>query len=134
MTIESLGFHHLAVQVKDVERVAAFYRDVLGLSEAKRFHRDDGSLRSVWLAVAATDLSRGFIAVEHLPTGTQRIEPSLGASMIALRIDPLRRQAVIDALTARGVPIVKQTGWTLYVHDPEGTLVGLSHHPFDAPA
>lgn len=133
MTIEALGFHHLAVQVRDVERVAAFYRDVLGLSEVKRFSRDDGSLRSVWLAIAGADPSRGFLAVEHQPTGVAQPTPALGFSMIALRIDPSRRAAVVDALRAHGIAIVKQTGWTLYVADPEGNLVGLSHHPFDAP-
>ncbi|HSP79585.1 MAG TPA: VOC family protein, partial [Myxococcaceae bacterium] len=41
------GFHHLAIQVRDVERVTAFYREVLGLPELRRHHRPDGSLRSV---------------------------------------------------------------------------------------
>lgn len=125
--IEPRGFHHAALQVRDVETVAAFYRDVLGLAEQRRFLRDDGSLRSIWLTVEP-----GFLAIEHLPDGTPRGD--LGWSMVALRIDPSRRVATIDWLRQKGVPIVKQTGWTLYVQDPEGTLVGLSHHPFDAPA
>jgi len=128
-TIQSLGFHHLALQARDVETVAAFYRDVLGLSETRRFHRDDGSLRSLWLAIGTS----GFLAVEHLPSGAPVAETALGLSMIALRIDPLTRGAVLAELTRRGVAVVKQTGWTIYVKDPEGTLVGLSHHPFDAP-
>ena len=49
--MQALGFHHLAIQARDVERVAAFYRVVLGLAEVKRWHRDDGSLRSVWVSV-----------------------------------------------------------------------------------
>ncbi len=128
-TIQSVGFHHLALQARDVEKVAAFYRDVLGLGERRRFHRDDGSLRSIWLATGAS----GFLAVEHLPEGTPVAEASLGLSMIALRIDPAARSAATAELTRRGVTVVKQTGWTIYVRDPEGTLVGLSHHPFDAP-
>lgn len=129
MTIQSLGFHHLALQARDVETVAAFYRDVIGLAETRRFHRDDGSLRSIWLATGDT----GFLAVEHLPGGAPLADASLGLSMIALRIDPLARGAALTELSRRGVAIVKQTGWTIYVKDPEGTLVGLSHHPFDAP-
>lgn len=129
MTIQSLGFHHLALQARDVERVSAFYRDVLGLTEARRFHRDDGSLRSVWLSLGAGEQA-GFLAVEHLAEGGQG---TLGLSMIALRIDPASRAGVLAELARRGVKLEKQTGWTLYVRDPEGTLVGLSHHPFDAP-
>lgn len=129
-TIHSLGFHHLALQARDVETVAAFYRDVIGLEETRRFHRDDGTLRSVWLATGGPS---GFLAVEHLPEGAPVAEASLGLSMIALRIEAATRGAVIAELERRGVAIAKQTGWTIYVRDPEGTLVGLSHHPFDAP-
>lgn len=125
--MRSLGFHHLAVQVRDVERVAAFYREVLGLAEITRYHRDDGSLRSVWLSVTGEpDASHGFIAVEAASEGARG---ALGFSMLALRIDPGERASVEQALVARGVAIEKQTGWTLYVRDPEGNLVGLSHHP-----
>ena len=129
-TIHSLGFHHLALQARDVETVAAFYRDVIGLAETRRFHRDDGTLRSIWLATGGAS---GFLAVEHLPEGAPTAKASLGLSMVALRIDPAARGAVIAEFARRGVAIVKQTGWTIYVRDPEGTLVGLSHHPFDAP-
>jgi len=44
--IEPLGFHHAALQVRDVEKVASFYREVMGLSELRRFLRDDGSCSS----------------------------------------------------------------------------------------
>ena len=54
------GFHHLAIQVRDVEKVTAFYRDVLGFSELKRHHRPDGSLRSIWVGVPGG----GFLALE----------------------------------------------------------------------
>ncbi len=130
--MKSLGFHHLALQVRDVERVAAFYRDVLGLQEIKRWTRDDGSLRSVWLAVEGSDPLAGFLAVEHLATGVPTPSNVLGPSMIALRLSPDARAAAIAELAQHQVAIEKQTGWTLYVRDPEGTLVGLSHHPFDA--
>lgn len=129
--MHSLGFHHLAIQARDVERVAAFYRDVLGLSEVTRWRRDDGSLRSVWISVGGSE--GGFFAIEHLPDGATVAANSLGPSMIALRIDPSSRAAVVAGLSGHGVPIVKQSRWTIYVQDPEGTLVGLSHHPFDAP-
>lgn len=128
--MQALGFHHLAIQVRDVERVSAFYRTVLGLAEVKRWHRDDGSLRSVWVSVGGES---GFLAIEHLPEGVTVPDGALGPSMIALRIAPAARRGIEVELAAHGVPIVKQTGWTLYVRDPEGTLVGLSHHPFDVP-
>jgi glyoxylase I family protein len=124
------GFHHVAVQVKDVARVAAFYVETLGLLELKRFHREDGSLRSIWVGTSS-DSAQGFLAVEQLDS--QSVEGALGFSMVALRIDAAHRQAIIEELGRRGVKVEKQTGWTLYVRDPEGNLVGLSHHPDSPP-
>lgn len=125
------GFHHVAVQVRDVERVARFYVEHLGLPELKRFHRDDGSLRSIWVALQSQPLPEGpFLAVEHLPSGEHGAQ---GFSMVALRVAPADRASIVAALKQKGLAIERETGWTVYVRDPEGNLVGLSHHPHDAP-
>lgn len=124
------GFHHVAVQVKDVERVARFYVE-LGLPELKRFHREDGSLRSIWVALQSAPAAEGpFLAVEHLPSGARGEQ---GFSMVAMRVAPADRVNIVAHLAARGITIERETGWTVYIRDPEGNLVGLSHHPHDAP-
>lgn len=120
------GLHHVAVQVRDVARVAAFYVEVLGLPELARYHRDDGALRSIWVGLGA-QASAGFLAIEAAPAHTP--DGVLGFSMVALRIPATARGAITAELGRRGVAIEKQTGWTLYFRDPEGNLVGLSHHP-----
>ncbi len=127
-----LGFHHVAVQVRDVARVAAFYTELLQLPELKRFHRPDGSLRSIWVgtSTAQAQTQGGFIAVEGAEEGASG---ALGFSMVALRIEASQRRTIVEELTRRGHPIERETGWTLYVRDPEGNLVGLSHHPDDSP-
>ena len=126
-----LGFHHVAVQVHDVARVAKFYVELLQLPELQRFHRDDGSLRSIWVGTSnQPGAAHGFIAIEGIRPQTP--EGALGYSMVALRIDAAQRRAITLELTRRGVIIEKETGWTLYVRDPEGNLVGLSHHPDSA--
>ena len=58
------GFHHVAVQVKALEDVASFYREVLALPEIERHHGPDGRLRSVWLDVGGG----GFLALERVDT------------------------------------------------------------------
>lgn len=127
-----LGFHHVALQVHDVAKVAAFYVEVLGLPELARYQFDDGSLRSIWVG-AHWKAQKGdpFIAIEHQRPTTPA--GALGYSMVALRIEASRRKLIADALVSRGVAIEKETGWTMYVRDPEGNLVGLSHHPDAAP-
>ena len=78
--MRTLGIHHVAIQVHDVEKVAAFYRDVLALPERARHHRDDGSLRSIWIETSADG---SFLAIEELRPG---IRGTLGHSLVALRI------------------------------------------------
>ena len=124
------GFHHLAVQVHDVEAVASFYREVLGLPEMARHRRDDGSLRSIWLSAPGG----GFLALEHTPARPapepwKRETP--GPLLIAFRIDRAQREGILRELAEKGVPVVHQSRWTVYLRDPEGNRIGLSHHPED---
>lgn len=122
------GFHHVAVQVADVANVARFYVECLGLPELKRFHRDDGSLRSIWVGVSTGATDGPFLAIEHLHAAARG---ALGFSMVALRIDASKRAGLVQALERLEVPIERETGWTIYVRDPEGNLVGFSHHPHE---
>ena len=124
------GFHHLAIQVRDVEKVTTFYREVLGFSELKRHHRPDGSLRSVWVGVPGG----GFLALEEV-TGEPEPGPFRserpGLFLLAFRISKSARAGVVEALARAGVPLEHETRWTVYVRDPEGNRVALSHHPED---
>jgi glyoxylase I family protein len=113
-----LGFHHVAVFAHDVEAAAAFYREVLSLPEQARHAHADGSLRSVWVGVPGG----GFLAVEHG-------EPKGG--VVVLRIARSERAAWLQRFERAGVGIEKQSRWTVYVRDPAGNAVGLSHHPED---
>ncbi|WNG42089.1 VOC family protein [Archangium minus] len=124
------GFHHLAIQVRDVEKVTAFYREVLGLSELKRHYRADGSLRSVWVEVPGG----GFLALEEVAgepePGPFRNERP-GLFLLAFRIAKAERARVVEAFARAGVALEHETKWTVYVRDPEGNRVALSHHPED---
>ena len=123
------GFHHVAVQVKALEDVASFYREVLGLPEIERHHGPDGGLRSIWLDVGGG----GFLALERVNTAPSP-DPGFrdgrpGLFLLALRIARADRERIRAELERRGLPLVHETRWTLYVRDPEGNRVALSHHP-----
>jgi catechol-2,3-dioxygenase len=125
------GFHHVAVQVKALEDVASFYREVLALPELERHHGPDGRLRSVWLDVGGG----GFLALERVEAAPSP-DPAFrdgrpGLFLLALRIDRADRARIRAELERRGLPLVHETKWTLYVRDPEGNRVALSHHPED---
>jgi glyoxylase I family protein len=124
------GFHHLAIQVRDLERVTSFYREVLGFPELKRHLRPDGSPRSVWVEVPGG----GFLALEEVSgepePGPFRNERP-GLFLLAFRIRPEARAGAVAAFARAGVPLENETRWTVYVRDPEGNRVALSHHPED---
>ena len=126
-----LAFHHLAIQVADLAGCERFYREVLELEVLRRWPRDGGGDRSVWLA-----LGGGFLALERaeqapVPAGFR--SPEAGFHLAALRIRPEERARWEARLAERGVPVVHRTRWTIYLRDPEGNRIGLSHHPDDAP-
>jgi glyoxylase I family protein len=121
--------HHVAVKVSDLARAEAFYVDVLGLPVLRRWPaadaRDGGQERSVWL-----DLGDGvFLALERSERGKEKSENAPGIHLVALHIGRDQREAWTTKLSQAGYPIYSQTDYTLYVYDPEGNRIGLSHWP-----
>ncbi|HVY39077.1 MAG TPA: VOC family protein [Polyangia bacterium] len=127
------GVHHVAIGVRDLPAVEAFYTSVLGLPVQRRWPRAGGGAgdRSVWL-----DLGGGaFLALESVespaPGGTRDPGDYLtgGYLMAALAIGREERPRWEARFAAGGVPVVRRTPYTIYVEDPEGNRVGLSHWP-----
>jgi catechol 2,3-dioxygenase-like lactoylglutathione lyase family enzyme len=128
------GFHHLAIQVRDLAAEERFYRDVLGLAVLRRWPAREGAgERSVWL-----DAGDGsFLALEVVAGGPTAAEDAAratrpGLRLVALRIERAAREAWERRLGAAGVSVEARTAFTLYVRDPEGNRVGLSHWPDEA--
>jgi glyoxylase I family protein len=123
---------HVAIAVRDLPACEAFYTSVLRLPVQRRWTRTQGGDRSVWL-----DLGDGaFLALERadsLPAGPRPAGTVEGYVLLALTIKVGERAAWEAALTAAGVPVVRRTAYTIYVEDPEGNRIGLSHWPEPAP-
>ena len=114
------GIHHLALRVADVERSRAFYGDLLGLPERRRFV-EEGRLRSVWLQAGN--------AVLMLETRLRGRGPDHGSGhLLAFPVDDLPTWT--RRLSAAGIAIVDRTDHTLYLRDPDGHRVGLSDLAF----
>jgi catechol 2,3-dioxygenase-like lactoylglutathione lyase family enzyme len=128
------AFHHLAIQCADLSRCEAFYRDVLGLSVLRRWPREEGGDRSVWLCVGDAAAEEGFIALERADEPAEAHpwrDGRAGLHLFALRIAPSERRTWEDRLEAAGVLVAHRTRWTIYFHDPEGNRIGLTHYPHD---
>jgi glyoxylase I family protein len=121
--------HHVAVGSADVERLAAFYRDLVGLSELAR-HRDArGELRSIWL-----DLGGSILMIERTTEPPRRVEGvGAGPFLLAFRVSPGERQRLESVLLANGHRVESRTPFTSYSRDVDGNRVAFSHHPDEGP-
>ena len=124
------GLHHVALRCNDLEGCERFYADVLGLPVLKRWPGEGGGDRSVWMS-----LGRGFLALER---ATRPVEDApfedapAGWQVVALAIRPSERAAWKERLSTRGVSLERESPWTLFLRDPEGNRVALSHWPEEA--
>lgn len=124
-TWERACLHHVALGARDVERVATFYRDLLGLPEVVRHHQPDGTLRSVWL-----DLGGPVLMIERTEEPPRPVAGvGAGLFLLALARTPEECEVCELALAAAGIRVESRTAHTRYFRDPEGNRVAVSAHP-----
>ncbi len=126
-----LAFHHVAIQCADLARCERFYREVLGLAVLRRWPREGGGDRSVWLAVDQGDAFLALERADEAPRESPWRDGKPGLHLFALRIGASERGSWEERLHEAGVRVVHRTRWTIYFHDPEGNRIGLTHHPHD---
>lgn len=120
-----MRLHHLALGAHDVEAVAGFYRDVLGLIEERRHHSEDGALRSIWL-----NLGGARLMIEATTAQRPTVEGiGAGPFLIALSGTQQQRMAFEEKLAQVGSGVEDCTAYTSYGRDPEGNRVAVSTYP-----
>jgi glyoxylase I family protein len=119
------ALHHLAIGSGDVERLAAFYRDLVGLRELARHHGTDGNLRSIWL-----DLGGAILMIERTDKPARTVHGiDTGPFLLAFRVSAAERQGIEEALEASGHRIESRSPFTSYARDVDGNRVAFSHYP-----
>ena len=113
--------HHLALGADDVESLAAFYRDTLGLAEVERHLHGDGSLRSIWLGLG----DGSVLMVEPYEQDRQDVaHHSRGLFLLALQM-PAEQRADVES----ELDVEQRTKHTSYFRDPEGNRFAISDYP-----
>jgi catechol-2,3-dioxygenase len=120
----------VALKARDVGQLSAFYVNVLGLDEIRRFE-DDGGLRAVWLhcgesvlMLERSEVAEGGDSAEH-----DFFSDPPGLHLIALTIVAKERERWRGRLEKHGFEVAHETSHTLYFRDPEGNRLGLTSWP-----
>lgn len=114
-----MRLHHLALRTRDVDRLVAFYRDVLQLP---LWPRQAGN--GVWLT-----LDGAVVMIERADDGEPVVSPAT-RELLALEAPGGDLPRARAHLAKHGVTIEAETAHTLYFRDPDGRRVALSSYPF----
>ncbi len=124
------GLSHIAVRTSDIEKSVRFYTEVLGMEEAFRLHRDDGSLTTVYLIIAPGQYLELFTGGKQK---TEILPDSIGMCHICLMTEDIDRS--YQAVAAKGGPIDREIrrGYSrcimFWTHDPDGTPIEIMQMP-----
>ena len=118
--LKARSFNHLNVRVADVARSEAFYRKIFGLP----------SVRPVVGTAFALDFpSGGFISLCPLSVATCVVNPDGRPGDIdhfGIGIDDYDAARVEAQLKAAGLTQVRNAGTSVFVADPDGTMLQIS--------
>lgn len=124
------GLSHTAIRTRDILASVRYYTEVLGLREAFRMYRDDGSLGTVYLSIAPGQYLELFDGGTREGTAGQDV---IGLCHICLMTKDIRRSYGI--VQSAGGPLDSEVKrghsrclmfWT---HDPDGTRIEVMEMP-----
>ena len=124
------GLSHAAIRTRSILDSVRFYTEVLGLREAFRMHREDGTLATVYLYIAPGQYLELFSGgVREAAAGPDVI----GICHLCLMTKDIRKS--YEAVKQAGGPIDReiQRGkslcWMFWTHDPDGTKIEIMEMP-----
>ena len=141
----TVGFGHAGLQVRDLERSRAYYRDVIGLMELERLTRDEPYLSQVTgydgvsleIALLAERESGVFLELIEYPARLGRpVDPATAnpgtghLCFIVDDVDAIHARAVAAGYGSVNPPVTPTAGrWiggrSVYLLDPDGIRIEL---------
>lgn len=113
-----MRIHHIALRTKNIEKLTAFYGEVLGVPVRER--RPNGS---VWLAAGEV-----ILMLEAAAPGEPDIAKD-SMEFLSFRIKPDERDGFARKLADTGIHVEAESDFTIYFRDTDGRRVGVSHFP-----
>ncbi len=117
-----MRFGHVALRIKDIDKMLDFYCRGLGFTEAFRIMNDDGSLRIVYLHISEKQYLELCLGGEDsLNFDDQK---NLGVRHISFTVEDLKKSK--KEMEERGVKFdsdilkLRDNNLTVFLYDPEG--------------
>lgn len=128
------GLDHIVLRVRDLQRAAAFYRDVLGCRVEKQ--QDDLGLWQLRAGLSLIDLVSVDGALGR-SGGAAPGEEGHNVDHFCVRVEPYDQAAILAQLKARNVRVgdigsrygAEGQGPSIYLYDPDGNRVELKGPP-----
>ena len=124
------GLSHAAVRTRDIGESIRYYTEVLGLREAFRMYREDGSLATVYMFIAPGQ----YLELFSGGTREEVSEPgATGFCHLCLMTKDIRRS--YDAVKEAGGPLDseirrgKSQCLMFWTHDPDGIQIEVMEMP-----
>ena len=121
---------HAAIRTRHILDSVQYFTEVLGLQEAFRMHREDGSLATVYMYIAPGQY------LELFSDGTREglTGPDvIGICHLCLMTEDIRQS--YEAVKKAGGPLDteikrgKSQCWMFWTHDPDGTRIEIMEMP-----
>ena len=114
--INTNGLNHIALQVNDLERTAAFYTDLFNMEVTRQT-----DTMTFLKTIGSTDMIT-------LNRSEAKVTPGQGVVHFGFIVDPAQFDVALDAIQAKAMPVVsgpatRDLGRYVFVEDPNGYTV-----------
>src|SRR3989344_2366246 len=130
-----MRFGHVAIRVKDIDKMLEFYCKGMGFKEAFRINNDDGSLRIVYLHISEGQYLELCLGGEEKPSFDD--SKSVGVRHISFTVDDLAKSK--EEMEQKGVVFdseildTRDNNKNVWLFDPEGNKLELVKTYPDSP-
>ena len=124
------GLSHAAIRTRNISDSIRFYTEVLGLREAFRMYREDGSLGTVYMFLAPGQYLELFSGGSREGIAGPDV---IGVCHLCLMTKDIRGS--FDAVSKAGGPLDSEVKkgksgcWMFWTHDPDGTQIEMMEMP-----
>ena len=130
-----MRFGHVAIRIKDINRMLDFYCRGFGFKEAFRINNDDRSLRIVYLHVSEGQYLELCLGGNERPTFDD--SKSVGVRHISFTVDDLAKSK--KEMEKRGIIFdseilkLRDNNLTVFLFDPDGNKLEIVQTQPDSP-